>query len=256
MVKKGITTSTTSDYPKDGMKQMVIDAGQKVIGAQYCLLCDFVYTVGCQEEEKVHEARHRMADGLIRFPGWRNENVQGEFTDGRIVVVRSGDAKRHCEKVENVLQHIDNVLGIGPEDDSGSRIRNPDKSKAYMFVAEGKVVGFLLAEILDKTDKISVSSLVSQSQEGQRCLKDVKQGMNINVGVNRIWVCPTHQRKGIATRLTDTMRRDFLMPAKALKKDEFAFSHTTPNGSEFASKYVGNSDFLVYAPTLQGGTSH
>ena len=245
-------TSTTSDYPKDGMKQMIIDAGQKVIGAQYCLLCDFVYTAGCQEEEKVHDARHRVADGLIKFPGWRNENILGDFTDGRIVVVGSSDAKRHWEKVDNVLQHVDNVLGISPDDKSGNRIRNPGKSKAYLFVADGNVVGFLLAEILNKTDKVSISSLISGSKDKQRCLRDVKPGKVVGVGVTRIWVCPTHQRKEIATRLVDAMRRDFLMPTKALKKDEFAFSHTTPNGSEFASKYVGDSSFLVYAPALPG----
>jgi len=39
-------TSTTTDDGKSGLKQAVIDAGQKKIGAELCLLCDFVYTVG------------------------------------------------------------------------------------------------------------------------------------------------------------------------------------------------------------------
>lgn len=39
-------TSTTTDDGKSGLKQAIIDAGQKKIGAELCLLCDFVYTVG------------------------------------------------------------------------------------------------------------------------------------------------------------------------------------------------------------------
>lgn len=40
------TTTTTDDGGKSGLKQAVIDAGQKKIGAEHCLLCDFVYTIG------------------------------------------------------------------------------------------------------------------------------------------------------------------------------------------------------------------
>ena len=44
--KSSDVTCSTTEADKDGKKQMVIDAGQKVIGAVNCNTCDFVYTAG------------------------------------------------------------------------------------------------------------------------------------------------------------------------------------------------------------------
>ena len=75
---------STVDADKDGKKQMVIDAGQKVIGAQYCMTCDFVYTSGDVDEEKMHDAKHNQVVGLVKFPGWRNENKVGRHNDSTL----------------------------------------------------------------------------------------------------------------------------------------------------------------------------
>ena len=252
-------TSTTGE-DKDGKKQMVIDAGQKVIGAQYCLICDFVYTAGCVDEEKLHDEKHAQVAGKIKFTGWRNED-KIDHLDGRIVIVKPNDPKRHWEKVEAVLGVVDSLLGIAPAsgtqcdqteaNDGGSKVRNRSQSQAYMFVADNRVVGMLFAEILDKTDVVSVSSLQGDQQ---RVLRDIskKKRAKISVGIAKIWVSPDYQRKGIASRLADAVRSRFLLPARVLDKDEIAFSHTTPSGSEFASNYVGSTDFLTYAPALAG----
>jgi len=61
--------STVNEDAKSGLKQAVIDAGQKKIGAEYCLLCDFVYTLGDSEEEKLHMEKHNHATGKIKFSG-------------------------------------------------------------------------------------------------------------------------------------------------------------------------------------------
>ena len=62
--------STVNEDSTNGLKQSVIDAGQKKFGAEYCLLCDFVYTVGDAEEEKLHNEKHNHAIGIIKFTGW------------------------------------------------------------------------------------------------------------------------------------------------------------------------------------------
>ena len=78
---------------------MIIDAGQKKIGAQHCIRCDFVYSDG-PSEQRAHAIRHARSLGKIDFKGWKKESLCGEFLDGRIIVVKSGDPKSHWEKVK------------------------------------------------------------------------------------------------------------------------------------------------------------
>jgi hypothetical protein len=51
----------------------------------------------------------------------------------------------------------------------------------------------------------------------------------------------------------DVMRFEFL-PGKYLQVSEFAFSHTTPNGTEFATKYVKQAEFLAYTSAIEGSS--
>ena len=62
-----------------------------------------------------------------------------------------------------------------------------------------------------------------------------------------MWVAEDYRRKKIASRLVDAMKINFLF-GTILEKGQYAFSHTTPDGSRFASKYVGllNGGFLTY----------
>jgi len=254
----GVSCSTT-EADRDGKKQMVIDAGQKVIGAQHCVTCDFVYTSGDVDEERLHQAKHNQTVGLVKFAGtWRNETCV-EAHDGRVVVVAPGDPRRHWDKVDAVLDVVDILLGTssGQQSSNINKIRNPEQTKAFMFVTEGRVVGMLLAECLDKTDRVSMSVLKNK-ETGLRLLEDdlpKATRSKVVAGVAKIWVAAEYQRRKIATRLVDAMRTHFL-PIKPLATDEFAFSHTTPNGSEFAANYLTRTDFLTYAPTLPGQKGH
>ena len=71
-----------------------------------------------------------------------------------------------------------------------------------MFVAEGKVAGILLAEVIDKTDRVSYSVLKNK-ETGLRVLDDgvSKSGRSkVAAGIAKIWVSSQFQRRGIATR--------------------------------------------------------
>ena len=71
--KKKLQMATTAvEDAKSGLKQAVIDAGQKRIGVEHCLLCDFVFTVGDADEEKMHLEKHDQAMGIIKFTGSLN----------------------------------------------------------------------------------------------------------------------------------------------------------------------------------------
>ena len=170
------------------------------------------------------------------------------------------------------MEIVDNILGIVPvEKEKSSNIRNPSQSMAFLFVSSAKqVVGFLLAEhISSKTDTISKTE--AGGWEWKSCGNNEKEAYErhfepvihdlskkvqskICTGISRIWVRPDHQRKGIASRMVEAMRKDFLGSYHILSPDEFAFSHTTPNGTDFAinymTKYFKRTSFLTYAPNF------
>ncbi len=69
------------------------------------------------------------------------------------------------------------------------------------------------------------------------------------VGVCRLWVHEAYQRKGVASKLVDTLRMNFSRPA-VVKATQIAFSDPTDMGAGFAAKYLDNEAFLVYSPRL------
>ena len=85
----------------------------------------------------------------LKLPGWKNERVVGHFPSGRVLCVKPGDHASHWKKVEEVLSVVDTDLGF-----SEVGIRWPDKTKVFMFIADKKVVGLLLAETIDKAYRI------------------------------------------------------------------------------------------------------
>lgn len=254
----------TAQPDKDGLKQMVIDAGQREIGAKHCPTCDFYYTVGDANEEKAHDVRHaQVASGLMRFSGWKSEDVKAEFHDGRIIAVGPGHPKKHWNKVEEVLEVVDSSLGVAPGLSKRSSWRH-EEVKAYLFVANSRVVGFLLAEVLGSAGvKVSVSK---EGQDGVRVVEDLPRGgssplkgangQRPRVGISRIWVAPDWQRRGVATRLADAMRSNFLLSAGVIVSPHLvAFSHTTPQGTAFATRYVSSLSFFTYAPKTSSNSS-
>ena len=76
-----------------------------------------------------------------------------------MVRVKPGDPRRHWEKADAVREVVDAALGIavGP-------LRQAQASEAYLMVAEKRVVGFLLAEPLEASDKLERSFLRGESR--------------------------------------------------------------------------------------------
>jgi len=237
--------------------QMIIDAGQKSLtDMTNCVECSFVYNPGNKKDEEEHKKNHYVAQKGIHFPGWKTENIVGnKFTaeNSRIIVVQSKDQASHWAKVKDVLQVVDKQLGICSGDISTSEaLRNESDSKAYMFINSKQIVGFLLAEPIDKKDNIAKAT-PDEVNEGQWVLKDLsaKDLSKVTVGVSRIWTATDFRRQEVATRLVQAMEKNFYphnngYPLEVGK--EYAFSHTTPDGSKFASKHTGGY-FLTYNPS-------
>ena len=83
---------------------------------------------------------------------------------------------------------------------------------------------------------------------------DEKTQNKVCAGISRIWVRSDYQRKGIGSRMVEAMRKHFLGSYHILSPEEFAFSHTTPNGTDFAINYMTRhfkkKEFLTYAPNF------
>jgi len=217
--------------------QAVIDAGQKEIGPIVCRTCGSVYTVGDPEDEAQHDQVHSGLMEKLKMPIWKTERIVGQFAAGRVVCVRPGDHSSHWKKVEEALTVVDRDLGF-----SEVGIRWPDKTKVFLFIADKKIVGFLLAENIDKGFMILPSKDSDGSGKVYCCSEHPQPVM---CGISRIWVLADYRRKKVASSLVDCFRSSFFLD-HYLKPHEFAFSDPTLNGIEFAASYMKSTKFLVY----------
>ncbi|KAH9315261.1 hypothetical protein KI387_023888, partial [Taxus chinensis] len=69
-------------------------------------------------------------------------------------------------------------------------------------------------------------------------------------GVRGIWVPWPERRKGIATKLLDTMRKTFSL-GYVLEPCQCAFSQPTSDGKAFAANYCKTDSFLIYKSSIQ-----
>ncbi|KYN40575.1 N-acetyltransferase ESCO1 [Trachymyrmex septentrionalis] len=64
-------------------------------------------------------------------------------------------------------------------------------------------------------------------------------------GINVVWTAMSHRKRGIATKLVDTLRAKFFY-GYVMSLDDIAFSIPTPSGKIFAEKYTRTKNFKVY----------
>ena len=226
--------------------QMIIDAGQKLIDPITCQDCGHVYNPGQPEDEEAHQKVHDFYKGIIPFnKGWKNYKIIETFGYDKLIQVNAEDHQYLFDKVENeFLKVVDSDLGI---EEGSSRVQNRKETKFFMYVSEGRIVGILMSELLDDKHKISRAERNPEVPTEWR-LHDILSAKKGMVGVSRIWVAKDFRRQGIAKKLTTAMKSGFYGSAKILKIGDFAFSHTTPSGSEFASNFVGGEGkFLTYS---------
>jgi len=216
-------------------RQLVLDAGQDR-GPTQCRTCGAVYTKGNVEDESSHNKTHNAMNEKLKFIGWKKERKCFEDLDGRIVIVQPGDARHMWSKVNDVISVIDKDLGFSEP----GKIRNPEKTKAFLYIIEKKVVGCTLAEAIESGFRV-----IPETDGPVNSYTCSTTAQNVQVGISRIWVLNDHRKRGIATKLVDSVRNFFIL-GQLIKQDELAFSDPTMNGMDFASSYMKKKDFLVY----------
>ncbi|KAL0967432.1 hypothetical protein UPYG_G00252160 [Umbra pygmaea] len=247
VMERGARKKRETNKQTESDDQLIIDAGQKQFGAITCVSCGMIYSADSLEDNVQHTQFHQRFLDSVKFVGWKKERVVAEFWDGKIILVLPDDPKYAVRKAEDVRQLADNELGF----QQGS-LSCPSQAKTYLFVnSDRMVVGCLIAEhirqgfrVLDQQEP-SKDMTKENFMEHHRawCCSTVPQ--EAICGISRIWVFSLARRKGIATRLLDTVRNSFIF-GSCLTKEEIAFSDPTPDGKLFATKYCETPAFMVY----------
>ncbi|NP_001133441.1 N-acetyltransferase ESCO2 [Salmo salar] len=227
--------------------QLIIDAGQKQFGATVCGSCGMIYSADSLEDNFQHTQFHQSFLDGIKFVGWKKERVVAEFWDGKIILVLPDDPKYAVKKAEDVRRLADNELGF-----QQVSLRCPSQVKTYLYVnSDRMVVGCLIAEhirqgfrVLEQPEqtKDMTREDFMEHHRAWCCSTTPEKAI---CGVSRIWVFSLARRKGIATRMLDTVRNSFMYGGH-LTKEEIAFSDPTPDGKLFATKYCEKPAFMVY----------
>ncbi|XP_072512692.1 N-acetyltransferase ESCO2 [Salminus brasiliensis] len=235
------------ELKKQNDDQLVIDAGQKQFGATTCESCGMLYSMDSPEDNFQHTQFHQRFLDTIKFVGWKKERVIAEFWDGKIILVLPDDPKYATKKAEDVRRIADSELGF-----QQVSLSSPKSAKTYLFInSDRMVVGCLVAEpvrqafrVLEQPEKPKDMTREDFMERHRAwCCSTVPE--KAICGISRIWVFSLMRRKGIATRLLDTVRNSF-MYGSHLTKEEIAFSDPTPDGKLFATKYCNTPTFLVY----------
>ncbi|KAM8730839.1 uncharacterized protein AB9X84_025471 isoform 4-T4 [Acanthopagrus schlegelii] len=231
---------------KDGT-QTIIDAGQKHFGAVACSVCGMLYSAANPEDESQHLLFHNQFISAVKYVGWKKERILGEYPDGKIILVLPDDPKYALKKVEEIREVVDSDLGFQQVE-----TKCPSKTKTFLFISNDKKVGgCLIAEHIQEGYRV-IEEPTPEGSEGEKVMFERQRAWCCSTtaepaicGISRIWVVSMMRRQGIASRLLECLRNNFVY-GSYLSKDEIAFSDPTPDGKLFATHYFGTSQFLVY----------
>ncbi|XP_041669873.1 uncharacterized protein LOC121527160 [Cheilinus undulatus] len=231
---------------KDGT-QTIIDAGQKHFGAVACSVCGMLYSAANPEDESQHLLFHNQFISAVKYVGWKKERILAEFPDGKIILVLPDDPKYALKKVEEIREMVDNDLGFQQVE-----TKCPSQTKTFLFISNDKKVGgCLIAEHIQEGYRV-IEDPAPEGSEGEKLMFERQRAWCCSTtpepaicGISRIWVVSMMRRQGIASRMLECLRNNFVY-GSYLSKDEIAFSDPTPDGKLFATHYFGTSQFLVY----------
>ncbi|XP_051952362.1 N-acetyltransferase ESCO2-like [Xyrauchen texanus] len=235
------------EMKKQTDNQLIIDAGQKHFGATTCGSCGMLYSTDSPEDNFQHTQFHQRFLDTVKFVGWKKERVVAEFWDGKIILVLPDDPKYATKKADDVRQIADSELGF-----QQVNLSSPSSAKTYLFINHDRmVVGCLVAENIRQAFRVLEQAEEPKDMSKEDFMEHHRTWCCSTLpekaicGISRIWVFSLMRRKGIATRMLDTVRTSF-MYGSYLTKEEIAFSDPTPEGKLFGTKYCGTPTFLVY----------
>lgn len=260
----------------ESKKQYAIDAGQIDFDASTCKVCHMIYTKGEITDEKTHADYHQLFSKSIKWYSWKSERVISTFDVAinnvqyllRCIAILPNDPKKALNRVDSLFSIADRELGINMslfncKKESSvylvmvARRLTPKISTKQNFSSDAEdtprktavndtICGFLSSEGIKTAFRLTSENPLSISTTEEPA----------TVGVSRIWIHHLFRRQGIATKLIDSLRANYLSITTGnckggiLKRNEIAFSDPTDDGLGFAKKYTGQDKFLVFPFSL------
>lgn len=259
------------------MVQMQLDLASE--SRKACKTCGMEYIPSNAEDSALHRKFHAMNVGGVDFTKATVERLRKSQVwsggDGSFVaVVGRKDALALRNRTSDVLKVVNTELGaVSISDDelwsqtrasdatkshtsklsssdskSGRSTQTPvDRFKTYLYIRGHKCVGACLAErIWEAYTVLPQDDATAQTRQLPSDTKSSSISISISttpalLGISRIWTSNEHRKQGVATRLLECARSDFLY-GMTVGKDKIAFSQPTESGGNLARKWFGRED--------------
>lgn len=244
------------------MVQMQLDLASETRKA--CKTCGMEYIPSNAEDAALHRKFHAMNVGGVDFTKavverMRKNQVWSGGDGSFIAVIGRKDALAMRNRTSEVLKVVNTELAAVHIEvkELWSQTRAPDASavdrfKTYLYIRGQKCIGACLAERIWDAHAVLAQDDASTPDQ-QRPLDTKSSSISISsesspalLGISRIWTSNQHRKQGIATRMLDCARSDFLYGLQ-VEKEKVAFSQPTESGGNLARKWFGReAEWLVY----------
>jgi hypothetical protein len=248
------------------MVQMQLDlVGQH---RKACKTCGMEYIPSNTEDVALHKKFHAMNFGGVdctkaMVERLRQKQVWNGGERSFITVVGRRDALALRNKASDVLKVVNTELAAVPISDEElwgqtrlsastegteadtAATEKCDRYKMYLYVQGRKCVAACLAERIQEActvlaqDKASEQPAQTPAEPQSSCISISTAADKVLVGISRIWVSSQFRKQGLARRLLDCTRSDF-MYGLIVEKHLTAFSQPTESGGKLARKYFGS----------------
>lgn len=201
------------------------------------------YIASNAEDVALHNKFHAMNDGGVdctkaMVERLRQKQIWSGGDGSFIAVVGRKDALALRNKASDVLKVVNAELAAVPITDeelwSQTAPSECDRYKMYLHVHGQKCVGACLAERIHEAHAV-----LAHDKASSICVSRTAAADKVLLGISRIWVSSRFRKQGLARRLLDCTRSDF-MYGLTVDKHLTAFSQPTESGGKLARRYFGS----------------
>jgi ribosomal protein S18 acetylase RimI-like enzyme len=235
---------SSSPFPSNLIEKSSSNTNEK-----HCFECGMTFKYNDSKSIELHSTFHnKQNDKVLKYSQlkFKNDKTIQSYVDGKIIVIDSIiSSKNSIDRVKSILDYVDLQLGISESKENQTK-KSIKICKYYLFVCNltNQIVGFCQAIPIKRAYRINYIN----KNEFTFFINDddESKGEDALCGINRIWVSSNQRRKGIASRLLDSVCFDFLFN-RTLSPSELAFSDPTQFGQMLARKHSKTDHFLVFS---------